>query len=129
MARPATGETTIGMMTLDHTTLQCTTTPATRAAPQRPPMRAWEEDEGSPNHHVIRFQAIAPTRAATTSHIPSTPSGWAMMPDPMVAATLLPKKAPKRLATAAIASATRGVSARVETEVAIALAASWKPLV
>ena len=31
--------------------------------------------------------------------------------------------------TAAIASAIRGVSARVETEVAMAFAASWKPLV
>ena len=31
--------------------------------------------------------------------------------------------------TAAIVSATRGVSARVETDVAMALAASWKPLV
>ena len=30
---------------------------------------------------------------------------------------------------AAISSAARGVSARVETEVAIALAASWKPFV
>ncbi len=47
----------------------------------------------------------------------------------MVWATFVPKKAPKRLATAAMASATRGVRARVETEVAIALAASWKPLV
>jgi hypothetical protein len=31
--------------------------------------------------------------------------------------------------TPAMARATRGVSARVETEVAMALAASWKPLV
>ncbi len=31
--------------------------------------------------------------------------------------------------TAAMPSATRGVSARVETAVAIAFAASWKPLV
>ena len=34
-----------------------------------------------------------------------------------------------RLPTAAMPRATRGVSARVETLVAIALAASWKPLV
>ncbi len=31
--------------------------------------------------------------------------------------------------TAAMISAMRGVSARVETDVAMALAASWKPLV
>ena len=52
-----------------------------------------------------------------------------MMPLPTVSATFVPKNAPKRLATAAMTSATRGVSARVETEVAIAFAASWKPLV
>jgi hypothetical protein len=33
------------------------------------------------------------------------------------------------LPTAATTKATRGVSARVETEVAMALAASWKPFV
>ena len=72
---------------------------------------------------------MAPISAAATSQSPSTPSGCSMMPEPMVLATLVPKKAPKRLAMAAMASATRGVSARVETEVAIALAESWKPLV
>ena len=36
---------------------------------------------------------------------------------------------PIRLPIAAITSAIRGVSARVDTLVAIALAASWKPLV
>ena len=41
-----------------------------------------------------------------------------------MAATLVETSAPRTLATAAIASATRGVSARVETEVAIALAES-----
>jgi len=46
------------------------------------------------------------------------------MPDPTVLATLAPKKEPSRLKTADMARATRGVSARVETEVAIALAAS-----
>ena len=49
--------------------------------------------------------------------------------EPTVLATSWPRKAPMKFITAAIASATRGVSARVETEVAMALAASWKPLV
>ena len=48
---------------------------------------------------------------------------------PTVAATLVETSAPRTFVTAAIASATRGVSARVETEVAMALAESWKPLV
>ena len=44
-------------------------------------------------------------------------------------ATFCPRKAPTKFMTAAMARATRGVSARVDTEVAMALAASWKPLV
>ena len=47
----------------------------------------------------------------------------------MVLATSTPSKAPTKFRTAAIASATRGVRARVDTEVAIAFAASWKPFV
>ena len=46
-----------------------------------------------------------------------------------VCATFWPSSAPTKFITAAMISATRGVSARVDTEVAIALAASWKPLV
>jgi hypothetical protein len=34
------------------------------AAPTKPPTRVWEELDGSPNHHVIRFQEIAATTAA-----------------------------------------------------------------
>ena len=55
--------------------------------------------------------------------------GALMMPLPIVFATPSPSRAPTRLKIAAISSATRGVSAPVETDVAIALAASWKPLV
>ena len=72
---------------------------------------------------------MAPTRPAPQIIRPTLPLGGSMTPDPIVLATLVPKNAPNRLATAAIARATRGVRARVETEVAIALAASWKPLV
>jgi len=46
-----------------------------------------------------------------------------------VFATFCPSRAPTKFITAARIRATRGVSARVETEVAMALAASWKPLV
>ncbi len=52
-----------------------------------------------------------------------------MMPLPTVLATCSPRCAPMKFMTAAINSAARGVSARVETEVAIALAASWNPFV
>ena len=46
-----------------------------------------------------------------------------------VCATFWPRNAPTKFITAARARATRGVSARVDTEVAIAFAASWNPLV
>ena len=52
-----------------------------------------------------------------------------MMPLPTVCATSVPRKAPRKFITAASTSAMRGVRALVDTEVAIAFAASWKPLV
>ena len=52
-----------------------------------------------------------------------------MIPLPTVFATAVVTKAPARLATAASATAWRGVSARVETEVATEFAVSWKPFV
>ena len=51
------------------------------------------------------------------------------MPLPTVLATSVDTSAPTTLATAAKASATRGVNALVEMDVAMALAESWKPLV
>ena len=47
----------------------------------------------------------------------------------MVAATLSDKNAPTRLRTPDSATATRGPSASVAIEVAIALPVSWKPFV
>ena len=67
---------------------------------------------------------IAPVSPASTITSPDRPSGASMMPDPTVAATFVEIRAPPTLATAAIASAIRGVSARVEIAIAIALAAS-----
>src|SRR5919201_621179 len=91
------GAASAGMTTL--CAIPCQRTPFepdwTSAAPTRPPISACEELDGRPNHHVRRFQAIAPAR----------------------------------LATAAMSTATRGVTARVPTEVAIAFAVSWKPFV
>ena len=42
----------------------------TIAAPTRPPIRAWEDDEGSPKYQVSRFQAIAPKSPAITTTMP-----------------------------------------------------------
>jgi hypothetical protein len=51
------------------------------------------------------------------------------IPLAIVAATLIDRKAPTRLRTAAISTATRGFSAPVAIDVATALAVSWNPLV
>ena len=52
-----------------------------------------------------------------------------MIPWPIVFATAVVTNAPPRLAIAAISTASRGDSARVDTDVATAFAVSWKPLV
>ena len=92
-----------------------------------PPMRACDELVGSPSHQVIRFQAMAPTSPAKTTPIVTT--AGSTTPLAMVVATLVPntRKATK-LKNAAHTTAIRGDSTRVETTVAIELAASWKPL-
>src|SRR5215217_1772050 len=98
-------------------------------APTRPPINACEDEEGSPKYQVMMFHAIAPTRAASTTARPSGPDGGSMIDLATVTATPVDSSAPPRLATPAITKAVRGVRARVEIALAIALAASWKPLV
>ena len=51
------------------------------------------------------------------------------IPLPIVVATAVVTNAPARFATAETSTAIRGESARVETEVAMAFAVSWKPFV
>ena len=59
---------------------------------------------------------------------PSSPLGGVITSE-TVFATSCPSSAPAKFITAAMVRANRGVSARVEIDVAMALAASWKPLV
>ena len=134
MARPAAspatrGATTAGRMILDMITEMFT--PAVPApistAPIRPPNRACEELDGKPNSQVIRFQRMAPTSPAKI--IVGVTSASLTMPPEMVFATSVDRNAPATFSTAAISTATFGLSAPVATEVAIALAESWKPLV
>ena len=103
--------------------LQCTTADAASAAPTRPPISACEDDDGRPKYQVMRFQVIAPMRPAITTTRPWLPSGGTMV-SLTVCATCWPSRAPTKFITAATISAMRGVRARVETEVAMALAAS-----
>src|SRR3954464_5704065 len=97
----------------------------------RPPMRACDDDDGRPKYQVTRFHVIAPNSAANTTTMPELllSCSGSRMPLPTVFATSVDTSAPARLATAASPSATRGVRARVDTAVAMALAASWKPFV
>src|SRR5882724_10491777 len=93
------------------------TPPFTIAAPARPPIRACEEETGSPSHHVIRFQAMAPRRPPRITHR-STASGCTT-PLPSVVATLTPNpKAAAKLKKAAQATAALGDRVRVDTTVA-----------
>ncbi len=72
------------------------------------------------------FQLKAAITAQSTVAIVTT--SVSTNPLPIVEATAPPNNAPVKLKNAAMAIAWRGVSTRVETTVAIAFAASWKPL-
>ena len=79
-----------------------------------------------PKYQVIRFQAIAPSRADRTTTC-VTACGW-ISSLPIVAATAVPVSAPRKFRMAASRIAVRRGSTPVLTTVATALAASWKPL-
>src|SRR3954449_2051276 len=115
------------MTTLSSSPDQITVPPDASVAPTIPPISACEDDEGSPSHHVARFQAIAPTSPAKT--VNSVTDADSTIPDAIVAATASDRKAPAKFRLAAIATATRGDIARVETESPIEFAVSWNPLV
>src|SRR3954447_9788038 len=121
--KPTSGDRTIGMTTLSLMVPQCTTDPEAMAAPTSPPISACDDEDGRPKYQVMRFQAIAPTTAENTTTRPCDVSGASMML-PTVLATFTETREPARLKTAASASADRGDSARVDTDVAIAFAAS-----
>src|SRR5207248_298688 len=90
------------------------------AAPTSPPISACDELDGSPSHQVSRFQTIAPINAASTVRVSVSPT--LTIPCPTVLATAVVTNAPAMLAAAAIATASRGDSARVDTDVATAFA-------
>jgi hypothetical protein len=127
--KASTGAMSAGTMTFSTRPLPMTASvpAATRAEPTTPPIRACDEDDGRPKYHVARFQAIAPIRPANT--IGGVIRPGSTMPLAMVAATSSERKAPTKLSEAASPTAIFGAIARVEMEVATALAVSWKPLV
>src|SRR3954471_14494150 len=134
MPRPATSMASGGAISAGTMTFSTRPDPltaldpsATNAEPTTPPISACEDDEGSPNRHVARFQAMAPIRPANT--IGGVMTSESTMPVAIVAATWSDMNAPTKFSVADIATAVRGPMARVETDVAIALAVSWNPLV
>src|SRR5215208_6788073 len=77
---------------------------------------------------MITFSTIpSPIRPANT--IWSVIRSACTMPLAIVAATSSDRNAPTKFRTAAMPTATRGAMARVEMDVATALAVSWNPLV
>src|SRR5690348_3843800 len=101
---------------------------AANAAPHKPPISACEDDDGKPNHHVIRFQMMAPNSAQISTSPPTCSTPASIRPVAMVIATADPSNAPPRLVVAASSTACPGVSTLVATTVAMELAVSWKPL-
>ena len=98
----------------------------TIAAPANPPRRACDEEVGSPHHQVSRSHTIAPTSPAPTMVSVATAGS---IPLEMLDATRVSKtRKATKLKKAAQSTATRGDSTRVDTTVAIELAASWNPL-
>src|SRR5215204_3553039 len=125
---PTNGEITMNCAILIRpgTSTDCGPAPTT-AAPTKPPIKAWEDDVGRPSHQVIRFHTIAP--ATPASRMCGVTAFESITPLPIVFATCVPSTAnATKLKNAAHTTASLGESTRVETTVAIELAASWKPL-
>lgn len=126
--KPRSGENTIAKAVGPSPLQTMEPSPAfANPAPTNPPMSACELLEGSPAHHVIRFQTIAPMRAPNTTRA-SVTSGDTR-PVPTVLATFSPKnRNAMKLKKEAQATAQYRGNMRVETTVAMELAASCSPL-
>src|SRR5829696_4095344 len=97
-------------------------TPArARPDPTSPPTRACEDEDGIPKYQVKRFQAIAPRSADRTTDCVTSPG--APSPLPIVEATAVPLRAPRKFSKAASRIAVRSGRTPVLTTVATALAA------
>ena len=95
-------------------------------APTRPPISAWELLDGMPRSHVTTFHTMAPNSAAKIT--PAVTISGCTMPLPTVSATLSPNtRNATKLKKAAQNTASDGLRTRVETMVAIELAASCSP--
>src|SRR5215831_13339444 len=114
------GDKAAGMMTFEVKPCHLIALPPAAAIvdPITPPIRACDELDGMPNSQVRRFQMMPPARpAATTVRVTS-----AVLTRPLaiVAATARERNAPMKFSSPETATATRGGSAPVAMDVAIA---------
>ena len=121
---PMSGERKMNTIVLFHPPGMMATNPAlATAAPAYPPTSACDELVGSPDHHVMRSQIIAPSSPPKITE--NVTILMSIMPEPTVLATAVPKvKAATKLKNAAQMTALPGDRTRVETTVAIEFAAS-----
>ena len=109
MARPPTvnakiGATIAGIITLPRmpSLKKIASAPsATKTAPTIPPISAWDELDGRPKYHVIRFQAIAPDQPAEHRQQADRVRLTSTTSLATVAATSSEMNAPTKLRTAA----------------------------
>src|SRR4029453_8401678 len=127
-ASPSSGDSGMNRMVFSRLLASRTPKPPLATpAPAKPPMSAGDGEGGSPSPQGRKFQAMAPTSPAKITASLTT-SGSTVLPTVLATAVWKTRKAMK-LKKAAQMTAIRGVRTRVETTVAIELAASWKPLV
>ena len=93
-----------------------------KVAPKSPPINACEELDGRPNHHVIKFHITAASKAQNITC--KVIASLAIIPAPIVFATLTPSKAPIHSKTAPNNTACLGDNTFVETIDAIEFAQS-----
>src|SRR5436190_23185539 len=74
---------------------------AARAEPHRPPISAWLELEGNPNHQVNKFQMMAPSKAQMIMSEVIATSLESTRPEEIDFATAVPHMAPIRFVAAA----------------------------
>ena len=104
---------------------------AMMAAPAKPPISVCDDEEGMPFHHVNKFHAMAastPARMMGRVMYSSITVFETVLAMPKPPITYLAMKKATKLNAAAQSTAWKGVSTRVETIVAMELAASWNPL-
>src|SRR6266508_3089878 len=97
------------------------------SAPAIPPIRACDEDVGSPKYQVMMSHTMAPISPANTTPKVNT-SGFTTSFAMVEATLVLNTRNATKLKTAAQTTAKLGERTRVDTTVAIEFAASWKPL-